>query len=292
MYAENIRFADDGWAYWVAGHDTSTIYLHEWVNPNGKIAGMCRKLLAQFTIFGVISIPIGMSFYVRNLVKFNMSMFWVYEIAEDSWQYTGNVPVINRFLWPIPADMLDNLLHFRLGCGYNVWMQIIRTSVLGEWDMANVSKLVKILAVFLMLIGAVLAFVALCCFVKIFIVDAVKQWRRNSKTDTLTGKSKTQEQMEMSEKVAATADIDVPVYILFVGGYLVNMFCYLTFAYNYPQQCSMNFRYITILLLFPAVALGMVLQESEHKWFHRMATWILAVFSVCSVFMIGFWGLT
>lgn len=33
---KNIRFAYDGWAYWVAGNDTSTIYLHEWVNPNGR----------------------------------------------------------------------------------------------------------------------------------------------------------------------------------------------------------------------------------------------------------------
>ena len=33
---KNIRFADDGWAYWVSGNDTSTIYLHEWVNPNGR----------------------------------------------------------------------------------------------------------------------------------------------------------------------------------------------------------------------------------------------------------------
>ena len=33
---KNIRFADDGWAYWVAGNDTSTIYLHEWVNPNAE----------------------------------------------------------------------------------------------------------------------------------------------------------------------------------------------------------------------------------------------------------------
>ena len=34
--SKNIRFADDGWAFWVAGNDTSTIYLHEWVNPTGK----------------------------------------------------------------------------------------------------------------------------------------------------------------------------------------------------------------------------------------------------------------
>lgn len=34
--AKRKRFADDGWAMWVAGDDTSTFYLNQWVNPQGK----------------------------------------------------------------------------------------------------------------------------------------------------------------------------------------------------------------------------------------------------------------
>ena len=34
--AKRKRFADDGWAIWVTGEDTSTFYLNEWVNPQGK----------------------------------------------------------------------------------------------------------------------------------------------------------------------------------------------------------------------------------------------------------------
>ena len=30
------RFADDGWAVWIEGDDTSAFYLDEWVNPTGK----------------------------------------------------------------------------------------------------------------------------------------------------------------------------------------------------------------------------------------------------------------
>ncbi len=33
---KNKFFADDGWAYWVDGDDTSTIYLNDWLNPKGK----------------------------------------------------------------------------------------------------------------------------------------------------------------------------------------------------------------------------------------------------------------
>ena len=34
--AKRKSFADDGWAIWITGDDTSTFYLNEWVNPRGK----------------------------------------------------------------------------------------------------------------------------------------------------------------------------------------------------------------------------------------------------------------
>ena len=34
--AKRKGFADDGWAIWVMGDDTSTFYLNEWINPQGK----------------------------------------------------------------------------------------------------------------------------------------------------------------------------------------------------------------------------------------------------------------
>ena len=105
------------------------------------------------------------------MVLYDMPLVWIYTLPEDSWQYTGNVPVIHRFLWPVPSEMVDNLLHFKLGCGYNVWMQIVRTSVLGEWDMADVGRGVKVLAVLLMLAGAALAAAASLAFLSAFVLS-------------------------------------------------------------------------------------------------------------------------
>ena len=36
MSKKNKFFADDGWAFWVDGDDTSTIYLNNWLSPRGK----------------------------------------------------------------------------------------------------------------------------------------------------------------------------------------------------------------------------------------------------------------
>ena len=36
MQKKRRKFADDGWAVWVDGDDTSTVYINDWINPKGK----------------------------------------------------------------------------------------------------------------------------------------------------------------------------------------------------------------------------------------------------------------
>jgi hypothetical protein len=36
MAKKERKFADDGWAVWVDGEDTSTVYINDWLNPKGK----------------------------------------------------------------------------------------------------------------------------------------------------------------------------------------------------------------------------------------------------------------
>jgi hypothetical protein len=36
MAKKQRKFADDGWAIWVDGEDTSTVYINDWLNPKGK----------------------------------------------------------------------------------------------------------------------------------------------------------------------------------------------------------------------------------------------------------------
>ncbi|MBQ1251462.1 MAG: hypothetical protein IIY02_00950, partial [Firmicutes bacterium] len=36
MAREQRKFADDGWAIWLDGDDTSTVYINDWINPKGK----------------------------------------------------------------------------------------------------------------------------------------------------------------------------------------------------------------------------------------------------------------
>lgn len=253
--------------------------------------GFPGGLLRQFAAFGLISVPLGMSFYVRNLILYDVPLVWVYTLPEDSWQYTGNVPLLNRFLWPVPAEMLDNLRQFKIGCGYNVWMQIIRTSVLGEWDMAGVGRGVKVWAVLLMASGAALAFAAFLAFWGVFVRGGCRRagsLRRAEARDgegLPTGAGTKGVRRDVQGGVA----VDMPCRLLFVVGYLVHLLFYLAFAYRYPQQCSMHFRYIEIELLFPAAALGIWWQTTSKRWLYVGTVALVAVFCMLSAGMIAIW---
>ena len=36
MPKKHRKFTDDGWAVWIDGDDTSTVYINDWINPKEK----------------------------------------------------------------------------------------------------------------------------------------------------------------------------------------------------------------------------------------------------------------
>ena len=243
------------WSHKNTGIDTYSSTSSGTAMPETSGVLSLKELLCQFTVFLVISVPLAMWFYIRNLLRYATPLVWVYTLPEDSWQYVGDVPLRYRFLLPGMQDMLENLRTFQLGCGYNVWMQIIRTSVLGEWDMAATPKSVKLTAAALMAAGAVLAAAALISMYARFI-----------------------------RRKAARADL------ILLLTYLVHMVSYLKFAYDYPQECSMNFRYIAVTILPPAAALGKCLSERQKSSAAVTAAAVLtAAFCLLSLLMTAIW---
>ena len=270
---------------------------------------------AQAAVFLGISLPVGLWFYLRNYIVWRTPLTFVHDLGTDSWQYIGNVPAVHRYLFPVPAELFDNLRNLRIGCGYNVWVQIMRTSVTGEWDMATVPAAVKALAMLLMLTGFVLALAALVAFVRGCVItphppasqapspqgegksrlpvadvpcpphgDARCPWD-TSPCPPLEGRVAPQEPGEVSAQ-SFRAD-----RILFVSAYLVHFLLYLRFSYDNPYMCSMDFRYIRILLLFPAVALGFSVNRTKGNPLRIRALWMLLVlFSVFSAAMTFAWA--
>ena len=231
----------------------AAVFIYELFKSKGK-----EKLITQYLVFGIISIPLGMWFYIRNMILYKMPLVWVYTMSEDTWQYTGNVPVINRFLWPNMSELFENLKHFQIGCGYNVWIQIMRTSVLGEWDMADVSTSVKAVATLLMFVAFALAIISFITFV----VVIVKRKKYH---------------------------MPVTTWLMFLISYVVVFASYLKFAYDYPQQCSMHFRYIAVEMVFTIATLGMWKGNKKNGWINRLISVLTVLFCILSTGILVAW---
>ena len=63
MSKKQRKFADDGWAVWVDGDDTSTVYINDWLNPKGKsyvdIAVRIRGVKASKALY--VYVPFAVS---------------------------------------------------------------------------------------------------------------------------------------------------------------------------------------------------------------------------------------
>ena len=63
MSKKQRKFADDGWAVWVDGNDTSTVYINDWLNPRGKsyvdVAVRIRGIKSSKALF--VYVPFAVS---------------------------------------------------------------------------------------------------------------------------------------------------------------------------------------------------------------------------------------
>ena len=63
MSKERRKFADDGWAVWIDGDDTSTVYINDWINPKGKscvdIAIRVRGVKSSKTLHVHVPFPVS-----------------------------------------------------------------------------------------------------------------------------------------------------------------------------------------------------------------------------------------
>lgn len=195
------------------------------------------KRILQYVVFGAVCIPIGLSWAVRCLLRFGMPLTYVNHLPEESWQYVGNYSLLERFFIPNPITFLSNLAHGSLGFGENVWVQLFRTAALGECDLSTFPFWGKMIALLMLAVAFVLAVWAFVLFIRVFVF----------------GKQKDFPVLDMGKRC------------FWLIGYAVLFISYLNFCYNFPHQCTMNFRYMVPTVLYPALAAGLAMQ-------HRLET--------------------
>ena len=189
------------------------------------------KRFIQYAIFGIVCVPLGMSWAVRCKIRFDMPLAYVNKLPEDSWQYIGNYTLWQRFGIPNPLTLVDNLTHGSIGYGYNMWVQMFRTAALGEMDLSELPLTQKVLSMLLILVTGIVAALAFVAFIRFL--------------------------------GTKTYDFAIKWFLIII--YLVQVISFVRFCYGYPHQCTMNFRYMVPVLIPQAIALADVRRTAKQN---------------------------
>ena len=238
------------------------VFMREW-RENRKFP-MSRFI--QYAVFGIVCVPIGLFWVLRCYIRFGMPFTYIAFLPDTSWQYVGMYSAFERLFFPNVVELIKNLSHGSIGMGFNIWVQMFRTSAIGECDLATFPTAVKFICLIVILLNFVVAVWAFVCFVRFLTV--------RKKADVL--------------KTAPAFHVPDTGHKLFLAvAWIVMMYSYFSFANKYPHECSMNFRYVQYAVIPPLVALA---DTSKGKGGGKAVSWALTVvYGVFSMLVPASW---
>ena len=205
-------------------------------------------LVAQFGAFALVCFPLGLWYYVRNLLRFGQPFGYVAQVGTDSALYVGNYTASERFL-SFDLSRLFTAVFCDPWTDFNLWEYTVKCALFGEFTFSAAHK---ILAVVLIASSLVLILLSLFAMVR-FVFFGNKENRL------------------ASYSVAAL--------------WLLLMLSFVYFNIKYPFGCTMDFRYIVPTIITGAAFLGL-LSERISKGRGKMIL-NTALMSVLTVFCIA-----
>lgn len=189
-----------------------------------KDRSLLLKWFKNYCIFAVIVIPIGLSWIIRNALKFRIKP-GVPVPGEESLMYTGAYSLWDRLGIPSLSDWRFHFpFHpFKAEACHNTWVIMFHTSLFTEEYPTELPDILLILCQIVFFLSVVFG-----------VITAV----------LLT--------VVLLKKLTLCMD-----RIFLLSGYAVMLFSFAAFVIIYPYTCSSDFRYITICLIYIAIALGL-----------------------------------
>lgn len=210
------------------------------VKKDGRMAVRIR----QYAVFLLISVPLGLWYPIRNLIRFGQPLTYVLDLKGTSMPSIADVSLWKRILpwgvenwfWPAFADVYHD---------YNMPEYLLKSALFGEFTFDNMG----VFAVVLLLLHSLLALLSLAAV--IYVAVTFRRRRR-----------------------ALSLGI-VSMYILW-------MLSYIFFNIRYPYGCSMDYRYVAMVGVAGALALAVMAEEMWEKgrW-HKKVTLAVSGLTIC-----------
>ena len=192
-----------------------------------------KKLILQFVTFGIICIPIGLFWSIRNFVKYDIPLGYVPALSENSGQYIDKSPLKRFFdfsLYQISSPFTQWEWD---GANYNEFNPVIalmKNAMFDEETFFKNSITLQSFCTALFFVGAITAVLSVVAIVFLFIKE---------------------DRISLELKLL----LSIAFAVVF-GNYLI-------FCVNYPQVCTENMRYCVPLIFSGATALGFMMSREK-----------------------------
>lgn len=190
-----------------------------------KERGSRRNLFVQYCIFGLISIPIGLWFNIRNLIRFGQPLGYVFESGADSPLFRGGFSLVKRILGLDIGNLLLSPYCYVIE-DVNMPTFMLKSALFGEFHF-DTALFIPVILLFLhiMLTGFIL-----------YRVCTLLCKKENGSQDRL-------------------------IAWLYVFGLLFAFISYIRYSYS----CTMNYRYFSYLVFLKAMLLGNSYNVPENR---------------------------
>ena len=192
-----------------------------------------KNILIQWLIFAIITIPFALSYSIRNLILFNQPFNYVRKLAESNPLYVKNDNLFDR-LFPfyfsrivVPKYNIYHALN-----EFNIWIDLIKTSILGEYTYGNFSYYFA--NVIMLFCGILIYLFSIISYIVVFAYYALRviKYRAN---------------------LLSKLDLKYLLIGLSLALMTIGITSFTFFNLNYPASCSSHFRYIMYVIFASSV---------------------------------------
>ena len=204
-----------------------------------------KNIILQYLVFGVICVPIGLSYIVRNLVLFGEKPGIPSPalIPNESVMYTGDYSVWSIIGVPSLADLHVEFPFHPLSAKaiHNTWVILFQTGLFAEAYPTTIGDFLLAFAQIAYVASIIVAVVTTVVFLVAYGLRLVKQIREKSDY----------------------SDVLNTAFLWTTYVFMLLSFC--LYVFKYPYTCSSDFRYMTASLVFTSLGYVALLQGEKDK---------------------------
>ena len=210
-----------------------------------------KRYVKYFSIFALISLPIGLWFPIKNLILYNIPITYVQSVDEDNDANISKYSILERLFYVQDGQLESiNINMSKEKAEYNILLTTLKSYIVDEQiDYENSGTLKVIIP---------LIFICLAIISILFVINLVYVLKNYK-------------------------EINNGWILFFLLLFVLEIISYLKFCFDYPFTFTMNFRYIVPTLISYTVITGTACEKNNKLL--TINTSIIIIFVLLSIFM-------